>query len=371
MKALPNLLTGLRLALSLFVFFALATAAGDMPGLEPRRRRDLRPGPLGGVRLRRRGVTDFFDGWLARRLDATSVWGAILDPIADKVLVCATVLGLMALAPSPMVVDPGRADPVPRIHHQRPARSHRRPARPAGHPAGQVEDHPAAGRPGRRVSSRRLERARPAPRPATDPGGDLDRARAVVAGRGRDADYRRAVPVAGAQSAGGRLAVELLTARLRLRRAAPEDVEALHEILSDPVAMRFWSSPPHRSLEQSRVWLDGMIADGPPLGEDFVIEHQRRVIGKAGCWRLPEIGYILHPRHWGQGFAAEACSAAIAHIFATYDLPAITADVDPRNEASLRLLARLGFAETGRATATYEIEGEISDSIYLALGRGG
>jgi [ribosomal protein S5]-alanine N-acetyltransferase len=164
--------------------------------------------------------------------------------------------------------------------------------------------------------------------------------------------------------------VELLTARLRLRRATQTDLDAFHEILSDPVAMRFWSSPPHPDLDRTRAWLDDMIAGGPPLGEDFVIEHEGRLIGKAGCWRLPEIGYILHPAYWGRGFAAEACRAAIAHIFATYDLDAITADVDPRNEASLRLLARLGFVETGRATATYEIEGEISDSVYLAVRRG-
>ena len=29
-------------------------------------------------------MTDFFDGWLARRLNAASIWGAILDPIASK-----------------------------------------------------------------------------------------------------------------------------------------------------------------------------------------------------------------------------------------------------------------------------------------------
>jgi CDP-diacylglycerol--glycerol-3-phosphate 3-phosphatidyltransferase len=51
-------------------------------------------------------VTDFFDGWLARRLNATSVWGAILDPIGDKVLVCGAVLGLLAIGPQPMVVLP-------------------------------------------------------------------------------------------------------------------------------------------------------------------------------------------------------------------------------------------------------------------------
>jgi CDP-diacylglycerol--glycerol-3-phosphate 3-phosphatidyltransferase len=32
-------------------------------------------------------VTDFLDGWLARRVHATSRWGALLDPIADRVFV--------------------------------------------------------------------------------------------------------------------------------------------------------------------------------------------------------------------------------------------------------------------------------------------
>ena len=51
-------------------------------------------------------MTDFFDGWLARRMDAVTVWGAILDPIGDKVLVCGAVLGLMSLGPQPMVLLP-------------------------------------------------------------------------------------------------------------------------------------------------------------------------------------------------------------------------------------------------------------------------
>jgi RimJ/RimL family protein N-acetyltransferase len=163
--------------------------------------------------------------------------------------------------------------------------------------------------------------------------------------------------------------VELVTARLKLRRAATGDLEAMHEILSDPRAMRFWSTAPHRELEQTSAWLASMIADGPPLSDDFVIEHQGRVIGKAGAWRVPEIGFILHPDYWRQGFAGEAVSAVIAHLFATYDVPAITAEADPRNDASVRLLKRLGFIETGFEAATFEIEGEVSDSVYLALAR--
>src|SRR5471032_499566 len=105
-KALPNLLTGLRLALALFVFFALAAAAGDAPGLKVSGGAILVLERSALIAFVAAAVTDFFDGWLARRLGATSAWGAILDPIADKVLVCAAVLGLMALAASPAVVIP-------------------------------------------------------------------------------------------------------------------------------------------------------------------------------------------------------------------------------------------------------------------------
>ncbi|HUZ11586.1 MAG TPA: CDP-diacylglycerol--glycerol-3-phosphate 3-phosphatidyltransferase [Caulobacteraceae bacterium] len=99
MKHLPNLLTGLRLALALFVFVALVAAGGDVGRLGAWTSR------TGAFALERwalfafvlAAASDFFDGWLARRLGATSLWGAILDPIADKVLVCAAVLGLLAL----------------------------------------------------------------------------------------------------------------------------------------------------------------------------------------------------------------------------------------------------------------------------------
>jgi CDP-diacylglycerol--glycerol-3-phosphate 3-phosphatidyltransferase len=41
--------------------------------------------------------TDWLDGWLARRLNQTSAFGAFLDPVADKFLVCASLLVLLKL----------------------------------------------------------------------------------------------------------------------------------------------------------------------------------------------------------------------------------------------------------------------------------
>jgi len=81
---------------------------------------------------------------------------------------------------------------------------------------------------------------------------------------------------------------------------------------------------------------------------------------------MPEIGFILHPDYRGRGLAHEAVGAVVDHVFAHFDVPAIIADVDPRNRASLALLDRLGFVETHRAARTIQV-GEIwCDSVYLA-----
>lgn len=160
--------------------------------------------------------------------------------------------------------------------------------------------------------------------------------------------------------------VELRTPRLRLRRARPDDLEPMHAVLSHPAAMRYWSTTPHGDLAQTEAWLADMIATD---GEDFVVEHEGRVIGKAGCYSLPSVGYILHPDAWGRGFASEALGAAIAHVFAARKVDRLTADVDPRNAASLGLLKKLGFAETHRAARTWLVGGEWCDSVYLALAR--
>ena len=69
---LPNLLSCSRLVLA-----AGFVATGGL---------DTRVGLIGAA-----AVTDFLDGWLARRVHATSRWGALLDPLADRVFVLTVV----------------------------------------------------------------------------------------------------------------------------------------------------------------------------------------------------------------------------------------------------------------------------------------
>jgi CDP-diacylglycerol--glycerol-3-phosphate 3-phosphatidyltransferase len=102
LKAIPNVLTGARIVLGVLVFALLAAARLTVA--------------LGGLRafvllafaaFVIAAATDFFDGWLARRLSAQSAWGAMLDPIADKIAVLAAVVGLVWLAPRLSVAIPG------------------------------------------------------------------------------------------------------------------------------------------------------------------------------------------------------------------------------------------------------------------------
>jgi len=162
--------------------------------------------------------------------------------------------------------------------------------------------------------------------------------------------------------------VEIRTPRLILRSARPDDLEGLHAVLSDPRATRWWSTPPHETLEQTREWLDAMIANGPDH-PDFVVERDGRVIGKAGFYLLPDVGYILHPDCWGQGLASEAVGAAVDHVFRTRDVETLTADVDPENAASIRLLERLGFVRTGFGERTWNVGGVWKDSVFYAVSR--
>ena len=163
--------------------------------------------------------------------------------------------------------------------------------------------------------------------------------------------------------------MEIRTARLLLRRPRLDDLDAMFEMMSDPVAMRYWSTLPHADREVTRLWLEQKIARTADGGEDFVIEHEGRVIGDVGAGRLPDFGFMLRQDCWGKGFATEASRAFIDHAFRNTAATELRADVDPRNTASLRVLDRLGFAETGRAERTFLLGDEWCDSVYLVLQR--
>lgn len=168
----------------------------------------------------------------------------------------------------------------------------------------------------------------------------------------------------------------LTTERLVLRETAARDVQAVFDMESDAIAMRYWSKPPmqHVSEAQASVeramryfedhvglrWSITRASDDVMLGQCSLFEFNEQ------CARA-EIGYGLDRRHWGQGIMNEALNAVVGHAFGPLGLRRLEADIDPRNIASVRALERLGFAREGLLRERWVVADEISDSVLMGL----
>ena len=161
----------------------------------------------------------------------------------------------------------------------------------------------------------------------------------------------------------------LKTSRLILREPRPDDIDGMFAAYSDPEAMRYWSTPPHDSREQTQKLLEGRIRHWAEAQVNFQIEMDGEYIGNAGNFDRNEVGFMLRRPYWRQGIVSEAMGAIIPHLWAVTDHDHLFADADPDNAASCGMLTHLGFHETHRAQNTFFINGVWAHSVYFRLDR--
>ncbi|MCA1292612.1 GNAT family N-acetyltransferase [Paenibacillus sp. alder61] len=175
---------------------------------------------------------------------------------------------------------------------------------------------------------------------------------------------------------GGEIPV-LESERLRLRRMEREDGPALHKFWSDPEVVRYMNIPPFASIEDTHQMID--LLNGLAESEDAMrwaieLKETGQVIGSCGfnTWELAgafrgEIGYDLGQEFWGSGYMSETLRTVIRYGYETMGLNRIEALVDPRNEASRKLLAALGFQEEGLLREYQKTEEGFVDLIMYSL----
>ncbi|MBL8351326.1 MAG: GNAT family N-acetyltransferase [Burkholderiaceae bacterium] len=170
--------------------------------------------------------------------------------------------------------------------------------------------------------------------------------------------------------------LRLDTPRLRLRPLRPDDAPAVYALHADPVALRYWSTPPWDDPAQADELIGRdlkALAEGDYLRLGLQRHADGRLIGLCSlfAFHLPsrrcELGYLLQRGLWGQGLMHEALLALLDYGFGVLDLNRIEADIDPRNAASRRSLERLGFAEEGRLRERWIVAGEVSDTALYGL----
>jgi RimJ/RimL family protein N-acetyltransferase len=164
--------------------------------------------------------------------------------------------------------------------------------------------------------------------------------------------------------------------RIRLRPMRPTDADALFAMKSDPRVMRYWSHAPWTERAQAVAQLEQLARDRENTefyqwaitadGGDTLLGTMS-IFALNRAHRRADVGYSLASAVWGKGYATEALRLAIDFAFGTLGLARLEADIDPRNEASCRLIERIGFAREGLLRERWHVAGEVTDSAMYGL----
>jgi ribosomal-protein-alanine N-acetyltransferase len=173
--------------------------------------------------------------------------------------------------------------------------------------------------------------------------------------------------------------MNLRTSRLFLRPLEVSDAPALFEARRNPDVMRYWDWPAQNSVGEVEGiiadhipqvadgnvlwWAVALSPDGPAIGECDLSEIDRRN-------GVAEVGFLFARRHWGYDYALEAVDAVIAQAFGPMGLARLWARFHAGNEASRRLLEKLGFVYEGMLRQHVIRDGERRDCILYGRLKG-
>lgn len=129
-------------------------------------------------------------------------------------------------------------------------------------------------------------------------------------------------------------------------------------MMSDPEVTRYV----HRGEPYTEEEVDQFFARQSRQLTEFgmcmgatVEKSSGRVVGLSGVQPLGttndlEIGWVFARDAWGHGYATEAGAVAMNHVLRTLARPRVVAIIDPPNEASKRVAARLGMSYEAQYT---------------------
>lgn len=167
----------------------------------------------------------------------------------------------------------------------------------------------------------------------------------------------------------------LVTERLLLRAFHPEDDQALFSLRSDKKVMKWLDRPLASSVDEMTQFIGRIITD---LAENngitwaLTVKENPKLMGTIGYWKLDkgnhraEIGYMIHPELQGKGLMQEAMTVVIDYGFNEMKLHSIEANVNPGNEASIKLLGRNKFVQEAYFKENYYYDGRFLDSVIYS-----
>jgi ribosomal-protein-alanine N-acetyltransferase len=162
------------------------------------------------------------------------------------------------------------------------------------------------------------------------------------------------------------------TDRLTLRELTFDDIDGLFELLGDPIAMEHYPAP--KTREETEAWIAWARASYDASGFGlWAVERtaDRAFLGDCGPMLqpvegefVPEIGYHIVRREWGNGYATEAALACRELVLGDLGFSRVVSIVAPENLASRRVAEKVHqtmreffWEKSGRAMCLYESRG--------------
>lgn len=161
-----------------------------------------------------------------------------------------------------------------------------------------------------------------------------------------------------------------------LRHITAADAPALFEIFGDPLIAQYMGIPLLQNDAQVQELLESItrgIEDKDLFQWAVELEASKTLVGTCTLAHIDwqneraEIGFALGSSHWGKGIMRRTLPVVFDHAFSSLGLHRLEADVDPRNDRSLRLLEQLGFEREGYLPERHLIGEERQDSVLLGL----
>jgi RimJ/RimL family protein N-acetyltransferase len=161
---------------------------------------------------------------------------------------------------------------------------------------------------------------------------------------------------------------------LLLRLAQRQDLPGLMALHCDDEVNRYLPYVTWQGPADADRWFDKVVArhrEGSAV--QLVICQQAEVLGTAILFGFEqengraELGYALKRSCWGRGVMTRTLPTLLQFCFDELQLRRLDAEVDPRNQASCRLLQRVGFRQEGLQRQRRVVKGELRDAALFGL----
>lgn len=156
---------------------------------------------------------------------------------------------------------------------------------------------------------------------------------------------------------------------VELRTVEEEDVGFLQTVVNHPRVRPGVEQTGPLNRQQERAWIESAAEEG----FHFLVCDDGTPVGVVGLddpvetWGLAEVGYMIHPDHWDDGYATDAVRELCGYAFEERRYNKLTARAYETNPASRRVLEKVGFTQEGQFRAEAFVGGEFVDVYRYGL----